>query len=331
MFQFQRAQNPDDPIQNVVFYGETTEYIRLTAELEKQDVMTSLLGVPSSVGGYENFDFQSYANAIGAMFKSNRDIERINLLEIDASQGKAEAGASFAIGWIGSALLSAAIIGGIYVFFMIRIDQMDTQIKEIDDWINSEATVTKIQMVDDAQSRSNKITQYGSQILIASDNFITQPKLSWEVLENIRANETGSDSELDATIKSLNFAGGVWTASCSAPDSYGPSRFIQNMEEQDIFREIQYSGYTLEPAEEAIIDPENPDTSISAGEDTYNFNITFIQAPNLTPAEAAAAEEARLAAEEAARLEAEANGGDGTGGDGTGGTDGTENNGEVAE
>ncbi|MDR0975131.1 MAG: pilus assembly protein PilM [Ruminococcus sp.] len=297
MFQFQRSQNGDDPIQNVVFYGETTEYIRLTQELEKQEVTTSLLGIPASVGGYENFDFQNYANAIGAMFKSNRDIERINLLEIDASQGKAESGASFAVGWIGSALLSALIVGGIYVFLMIRIDQMNSQIQEIDDWINSTETTTKVQLVDQAQARKDKITVYGTQILTASDNFITKPKLLWENIENIRANETGPDGREDAVISSLAYNNGSWLISCKSEDSYGPSRFIQNMYEQDIFREITYSGYSK-------VDPEeSADPEAAAGETTYNFSVSFIQQPNLTPAEQAAADEA--AAAEAAAAAAE--------------------------
>jgi type IV pilus assembly protein PilM len=58
MFQFQRSRSGNEPIQNVVFYGDTTEYIRLTNSLEQMDITTGLLGVPNSVGGYENFEFR---------------------------------------------------------------------------------------------------------------------------------------------------------------------------------------------------------------------------------------------------------------------------------
>ena len=34
MIQFHKSRNPENPIQNVVFYGDTTEYIRLTNALE---------------------------------------------------------------------------------------------------------------------------------------------------------------------------------------------------------------------------------------------------------------------------------------------------------
>ena len=62
------------------------------------EITTSIIGVPNSVGGYENFEFKEYANAIGAMFRSNKDTERINLIEVDAAAGRTNAGASFALG-----------------------------------------------------------------------------------------------------------------------------------------------------------------------------------------------------------------------------------------
>jgi type IV pilus assembly protein PilM len=290
MFQFQRAQNPDDPIQNVIFYGETTEYIRLTQELEKQDVTTSLLGVPSSVGGYENFDFQSYANAIGAMFKSNRDIERINLLEVDASSGRAESGASFAIGWAGAALLSAAIIGGIMAFFMIRVSQMESDIKIIQDWLDSPETASKIALVDAAQARVDKIGLYGGEIKLASDNFATMPIVTTEVWDSINANQEGEDGEHDAYIDTLSYNNGLWTIECtSVDDPEGPSRFVQNMYEQDIFREIIYTDYVKEDLTEETADTG---TSRYVGEIIYKFSLSFIMPPNLTPDEQAALEAA---------------------------------------
>ncbi|MFR7722378.1 MAG: type IV pilus biogenesis protein PilM, partial [Clostridia bacterium] len=91
MIQFHKSRNPENPIQNVVFYGDTTEYIRLTNALEGMDISTSLLGVPNNISGYENIEFQAYANAIGAMFRSNKDTDRINLLETDSSAGKTDA------------------------------------------------------------------------------------------------------------------------------------------------------------------------------------------------------------------------------------------------
>jgi type IV pilus assembly protein PilM len=298
MFQFQRAQNPDDPIQNVIFYGETTEYIRMTAELEKQDVTASLLGIPSSVGGYENFDFQSYANAIGAMFKSNREIERINLLEVDASQGKVESGASFAVGWAGAGLLSAALVFGVFAFFAMRISQYNTEIKDIQTWLDSPETAHKIALVDEAQARVNNLVLYGNDIKIASDNFSTWPEVTDEVYQQILANENGEDGEIDAHVDTLSYADGKWSIELTAEDSEGPSRFVQNLHEQDIFREIVYTGYTLVDKTEEQPDEYNRDPYI--GEIVYQFTLQFVMPPVLTTEEEAAAEAAEKAAQDEA-------------------------------
>ena len=85
MLQFHRSRNTGEAIENVIFYGDTHEYVRLTDELEKLDLKTSLINVPPQIHGHENLEFSLYANAIGAMFKRNREIEKINLLDTDFS------------------------------------------------------------------------------------------------------------------------------------------------------------------------------------------------------------------------------------------------------
>jgi type IV pilus assembly protein PilM len=282
MIQFQRGQNSNDPVENVIFYGETEEYSRLSQHLQQMEIESALLGVPASVGGYENFEFQEYANAVGAMFRSNKEFERINLLEVDAAAGKSAAGAGFGVALIASALISAAIVFAIWLFFNIQIDAYQNQITKIDEWIASEETVHKLELVDQAQGRVDKLAAYNSQIALAYKNFETKPVVTNEVLEQIRANETGTNT----VVNSLAFSNGNWNIECTSRTSTGPSLFIQAMTEQDIFRDITYGGYSGDPA---------------TGE--YTFQVTFKMQPRIpdpvTQAEIAAAEaaEAGLPAE----------------------------------
>ena len=46
MLQFHRSRNTGETIENVIFDGDTHEYVRLTDELEKLDLKTSLINVP---------------------------------------------------------------------------------------------------------------------------------------------------------------------------------------------------------------------------------------------------------------------------------------------
>ena len=57
MLQFHRTRNTGESIENVIFYGDTHEYVRLTDELEKLDLKTSLINVPPQIHGHENLEF----------------------------------------------------------------------------------------------------------------------------------------------------------------------------------------------------------------------------------------------------------------------------------
>ena len=79
MLQFHRSRNAGEPIRNVVLYGDTKEYMRISKDLEQMDINTTVISVPKNVKGYQNLDFALYANAIGAMFPRNKATEKINL------------------------------------------------------------------------------------------------------------------------------------------------------------------------------------------------------------------------------------------------------------
>ena len=176
MLQFQKSRNANAPIQNVVFYGDTTnEYIRLTNSLESMDISTSLLGTPGNIGGYENFEFQSYANAIGAMYKSNKESERVNLLETDATSGKTEAGASFAIAVLASAGVAAAVVAIICLAINIGISNTQKKIDAINNEINSEETQAKLAEVDRTQEKIDKVGIFKSTVKQAADNYKSLP------------------------------------------------------------------------------------------------------------------------------------------------------------
>lgn len=117
MLQFHRSRNTGEFIENVIFYGDTHEYVRLTDELEKLDLKTSLINVPPQIHGHENLEFSLYANAIGAMFKRNKETEKINLLETDlgtAVKNKIKDDSSGNLILIGALAASLIIVGAVF-------------------------------------------------------------------------------------------------------------------------------------------------------------------------------------------------------------------------
>ena len=144
MLQFHRSRNTGEVIENVIFYGDTHEYVRLTDELEKLDLKTSLINVPPQIHGHENLEFSLYANAIGAMFKRNRESEKINLLETELGtviKNKVRgdnAGYGLMLGLIVGA---AAIVGGIWGVMALKDNGINNDIEEIQEQLRSSLTV----------------------------------------------------------------------------------------------------------------------------------------------------------------------------------------------
>lgn len=262
MFQFQRSRNGDNPIQNVVFYGETTEYIRLTNALEQMDITTSILGTPNNIGGYENFEFQEYANAIGAMFRTNKDTERINLIEVDAAVGRSSAGASFFLSVAGAAVVAAAVVGAVYIFGNIQVNQYNSEIAEIDEWMNSPEVAAQIAAVDTAQTKLDKVNIVKEVVDTAVTNYESLPVFNTDVIRDIEANFNGTSADWTT----ITFGNGAMSVACVARDNDDPSKVAANFVEQDIFDNITYNGFTSK-------DEENEDGTASVG--GYDFTIAF--------------------------------------------------------
>lgn len=262
MFQFQKSRNGDNPIQNVVFYGETTEYIRLTNALEQMDITTSLLGTPNNIGGYENFEFQEYANAIGAMFRSNKATERINLIEVDAATGRASAGATFFMSVLGAAAVSAAVVGAVWLFGNIQVNQYNSETADIQAYIDSPEVQAQIAAVDAAQTKLDKVNVVKNVIDTAVTNYEALPVLNTKVLDDINENFKGTN----ARWTTLAYGGGSITLTCTARRNDEPAAVAGKFIEQDIFDNVTYTGFSLE---------ENSTDENASGEDAYGFTITL--------------------------------------------------------
>ncbi|MBQ3162231.1 MAG: pilus assembly protein PilM [Oscillospiraceae bacterium] len=246
MFQFQKSRNGDNPIQNVVFYGDTSEYIRLTNALEQMDITTSIIGVPSSVGGYENFEFKEYANAIGAMFRSNKDTERINLIEVDAAAGRTSAGASFAIAVLASVVISAAVVGAVYLVGDIQENDYIANTAEIQTYLDSPETKAKIAAVETAQAKLDKVESVKAVTQTANGNFKSLPKLTTQAIADIEANLTGTD----AMWCKLTYGDGYYEVDFLTQDHNVPATVVENFVNQDIFDNITYTGFSSDKPED---------------------------------------------------------------------------------
>ena len=271
MVQFHKSRNPQNPIQNVVFYGDTSEYIRLTNALEGMEIATSQLSVnTSSISGYENIEALTYANAIGAMFRSNKDVDRINLLETDSSSGRSEAGSGFLLTLGGAAVLSAAVVLAITLGIGTAINNNDSKIAEIDAYINGPEVAAKLAEVDLTQSKIDKVGLYKTDLDTAIKNFETKNPAQAELINRLFDTVEGQN----CIVKTLSFASGEITLTCTSDDNLAPDNAAQAIYELDEFDNIEYTGFTFSESDGTI-------GNTAEGTKLYDFEIKF----NLRPIE----------------------------------------------
>ncbi len=183
MLQFHRSRQTGEAIENVIFYGDTHEYVRLTDELEKLDLKTSLINVPPQIHGHENLEFSLYANAIGAMFKRSKETEKINLLETDlgtAVKNKIKDDSSGNLILLGALCASLLITGGIFGYNFIKNKNIEKDIEEVQEFINSPETDAKLKHLEFLEQKQVAVEAYAQKMNNAHDAYYSQPVINGE-------------------------------------------------------------------------------------------------------------------------------------------------------
>ncbi len=287
MLQFHRSRNTGETIENVIFYGDTHEYVRLTDELEKLDLNTSLINVPPQIHGHENLEFSLYANAIGAMFKRNRENERINLLDTEFGNTikKAASGGNYGNLVLLACLAGAVLIGGgAMAVTGIRDKVITNQIEDIDEYINSDSTQRDLKHQADLVELRKKVDEYNTRITNAHDAFYSQPVITgdkYDAIEEVMKKteedvKTKSGAPTDfARIYSPQYNSGMMSFDvvCSGTKKFAqefPAQFVKNLKDENFaenkkyFIETGYTGYSVsfdQPVDkDAQIDPNAEET-----------------------------------------------------------------------
>lgn len=268
MLQFHRSRNTGEVIENVIFYGDTHEYVRLTDELEKLDLNTSLINVPPQIHGHENLEFSLYANAIGAMFKRNKDVEKINLLETElgtaikmAASGKVRgenAGLGIMLGCIFGA---AVVVGGGWLGMYMANSKKEKEIAKIEEYLESAEVNNKLKHRDKLLKMKETVNAYAVRMENSYDAFYSQPVvngLKFDTLQEI-LDKTAESLDLDVDkcyISTPSYSEGTFSFKVDAAGNEDfvqklPSIYIDNIRDeayednQGFYGAASYEGYKV--------------------------------------------------------------------------------------
>lgn len=281
MLQFHRTRNTGSIIENVVFYGDTHEFVRLTDELEKLDLRTSLINVPPMIHGHENLEFSLYANAIGAMFKRDKEKEKINLLETDLgttikNKVRDESAGNTAI--IAFTVLSLVAVGGIYAVQSFKNNGLVNDIEECENYINSEEIQGKLRLKDRLDDVNKTVNDYYTKMENTSDAYLSKPSITgdkYDYLDEILAqtqdqlNFSAAEDgyEVIFNVKTPKYEDGAlkFTIETNAADEEAqklPEQYVRNLllGSDSPFMAAGYGGYQVVKVQTTPTDGSEPKT-----------------------------------------------------------------------
>lgn len=246
MEQFNKARGGTG-LNNVILYGKIDDFRKLVDALDSLDVKASVLGVPKEITGYENFEFTVFANAIGALYKRNKQTERINLLEINTSTGKVkEDNSGVLTTLLISVGVSAALIAGVTLFIKYQQSKIEKETADIQAQIDEcDEIIAKNQRLHDYL---NVINQYQAELDTATRNLETAPLIKKEVFEKIEENlEKTDEDKKDITYSGFSYSkesGVITITNVQLPAQQTANDFIGTIKKQDYFADALYNGYS---------------------------------------------------------------------------------------
>lgn len=286
MLQFQRNRS-SETINHIVFYGDTSErYRELADDMEQMGLTSSVIAVPPLITGYENLEFSNYANAIGAMFKRDKETEKINLLELGgasamvASAVQSDKQFGILVGAVGGGTL--AIVAAISIVLGITNASLVSKIDKCNKYINSTEAIEGLAKHESRTTMLENVRAYKSSAKIASDAYKSRPEIANDTLTKLDELATG----VDASIKfgKVSYADGIMTVSVTAnggnvPVQTIPTTLAKAIADDGSFYNVDYIGYNIQTntTESSTITNADGTTTVVPGSEqkVIDFNLVM--------------------------------------------------------
>ncbi len=290
MIQFIKSRKGAKPLKEIMFYGDIQNFVELSNAVSSFNVPAFVLP-PLTVVSNSEIEFIKYANAIGAIYRRNKDLEHINLLEASsAKESKGMNGYLFALG--GSCLGAAALIFAIYA--VVGVFQSGLQ-KDIDNYqakINDPVLQNNINIVNQRQSMLDGFESYNSNVGQTSLLFNYMPKPTTYVIDKVKEpiEDIADGKKIQLDVESISVSNYSVTVSlkglANGDPSSIPSQYVEKLikEVKDkngdpYFVNVAYSGFNKVNSSD-----ENKYVVLSTeGKTTYDTIFSFTLTMTMNP------------------------------------------------
>lgn len=263
MFQFFQSRKDMKPIKEMVFYGEIGDFIALTNTVSGFSVPCHILSAPTTIASRADFEFTVYANAIGALYKVNKELEHINLLDTTAAK-ESKGLNTFFIGLGAAALISVLAVVGANVVVDVINNSIKSEITKVQAQINDTALQARLTTLQQKEGVLANFQSYKDSIANAELMYNYMPKGTTAVYKMLREPFTEKQDGIESVTKedirknlsgmklidSVDISGYSVTATYSCKNQAQPSQYVRALIDQGYFENITYTGYTVEKGED---------------------------------------------------------------------------------
>lgn len=289
MIQFIKSRKGAKPLKEIMFYGDTGNFIELSNAISSFNVPVHVLAAPSTVITMTEIDFTKYANAIGAIYRRNKDLEHINLLEAtSAKESKGMNGYLMALG--GACVGAVVLIGAITIGLSAINSSIQGQVSELQQQINNPTLQKDIAIVTNRESMLTGFQSYNDNVGSTSQLFNYMPKAQSYVIDKLKEpidSVVGDKIELDlygVTLSEYSVTATFMGRSNGDPTPI-PAAYVEKLTNDvktkygdSYFQNVSYSGFQKTNSSLA-----NDYLVLKNGESKYDTVFTFSVTMNIRP------------------------------------------------
>lgn len=261
MLQFIKTRKGSKPLKEIMFYGDIENFIELSNAISSFNIPTNVLSANSVVISQAEVDLSKYANAIGAIYRRNKDLEHINLLEAtSAKESKGMNGFLIALG--GSAVGAIAVVAAVCLGFSAINAGIQSKIRDVQAQIDDPVLKNNIEIANSRAAMLDGFVSYNNSMEHTTQLFNYMPKATSYVIEKVKEpieSTVSGNEKLEITSISIsNYTVQVQFVGLSNGDpSHVPSDYVKHLTEDvknmygdPYFANISYSGFTKDNVDE---------------------------------------------------------------------------------
>lgn len=247
IIQFMQAHQIEYPLEQVVLAGIDGKDMELYQEVVRQQgIQTplSMFGKTQGIAAADGCDVQSFLYVISGLFINGR---MQNFLDQIQQKKKREASKSGnRTGFILIGVVLAIMITGVITCALIRMAKQK-ELQLLKDYNESPATLMQIAEYDALVERNDFLAAQYKSISSLSKNLETYPWCSEAIIELIKQKAEGYAT---VSIDSFNADTGQVFVEAKAENVERINHFINILAQQDIFYDVNYTGYSYDSSNE---------------------------------------------------------------------------------